>query len=79
MQPKGNQEVQQATSLLATFDKGQFSQNNEALTDSCGICKYQVDEASVRHNYCDGQENHKMLNAVAVALQQFPVPHLTHV
>jgi hypothetical protein len=59
--------VQQATSSLAKFANGQLHQNNEAVTDSSGICKYQVDEASVRHYSFNGQENHQMLEVVAVA------------
>jgi hypothetical protein len=55
MKPKRNQEVQQATSLLATCDKRQFNQNNETPADSRGICRYQVDEIFVLHNTFTGQ------------------------
>jgi hypothetical protein len=67
MKPERNQEMQQATSLLVTFDNRQFNQNNEAPADSTGICKYQVDETFVWHNTFNGQKNHQMLKAVAVA------------
>jgi hypothetical protein len=48
--------------LLATFDNGQLNKNNEPLTGLSAICKCQVDEGSF-----NGQENHQMLNAVAIA------------